>query len=857
MKQGFRLLMLAGFAALLLASCQGNTQTPDPILTPENAFGGAIPDDATVVTTEEFKALTTQEGFTLDSLKLRLERKTKAAAQFKTDSDAVKNLVVQSPAYSKALIEPDPKDPNLTVLPDGNYLLTVQGNAGAFKVVTDGKPALYADMLASRQNFQNTAKQLEIYSTSYLELSDALKLGLPTPDSLVGANLEAILAARTALGLALADNPATLLDAHPINARQSSRAIPADAKPIGFPASASLEEGAGKGLDHEGQDCSTPKVNGLYQNFWWRQKFYATSIKSQGTRGSCVAFAVAAALETRIAIEKSRWVNLSEQFLWSKIASDWDAREYGDGASLPGTSDDFFDTKFGLPLESAWNYNTSRKRVDSPDEERYYYSCKDYTEFCSNASHQEQEFCAFEGAGVGFCGYKTPAVGGERFKQTQADTIYDWYSTFSLPVDEMRALLKNGHPMVAGLLVNQGYDHPNENGFITTLSDANYRGRHAVQIVGFISNIDILAHPSLPNSVKQLASQVTGGFFIIKNSWGYCMGDAGYIYIPVSWAKEYFTQVTVYASKPSAAFKSTPNSLPSIQITAPATGSSFPFAVETTFSASAKDSDGAAPTVSWTSDVDGALGTGLNITKSFTSPGIRKITATATDDQGAQVSTSISINPFNAKPKVFITTPSAGDVIWANSTQVDFSSSSISGDGLLGGLPCADLTWTSSNSSDTLGTGCSFTTVFTTVGSRLIALTGVDAFGSSASAYVSVVVTAKPLSGPPVVTITSPVGGKSFPNPSTPIYLQYKINDPGGTPSSLYQVVWSIVKPTSQTVITPLVCTIKLVNFPCFKPFDYGFGSSPASNLTLKLTVTDPEGLTGSSTVTITIGVPG
>ena len=49
----------------------------------------------------------------------------------------------------------------------------------------------------------------------------------------------------------------------------------------------------------------------------------------------------------------------------------------------------------------------------------------------------------------------------------------------------------------------------------------------------------------------------------------------------------------------------------------------------------------------------------------------------------------------------------------------------------------------------------------------------------------------------------------------------------------------------------------KFTTYPCFAPFDYGYGSSPASNITLKLTVTDPENLTGTDTVTITVGVPG
>ncbi len=855
MKHALGFLMPLSFAlSLILSACQSGG-TPDPILKPENAFGGTVPDGTTMVTPEEFKTLTTTEGFVLDTLALRQERKAKAAAQFKIDSDQVKLLEAQSPNYAKALTEPDLTDPNLTVLPDGSYQITVPSNNGPVEVVTNGKPALYRDMLESRKNFEDLNKQLEVYRLGYEELSQALKTDLPTPDSLIGANLETLLSARTALGKRLSENPLELLDAHATSANPQTRAIPSDAKPLGYPASAALEEGAGQGIDHEGSNCVTPKAGGLYQNFWWRQKFYATSIKSQGKRGSCVAFALAGALETRIAIEQSRWINLSEQFLWGEIASNWDAREYGDGASLPGSASDFNDTKYALPLEQAWNYNTARSRKDHKDSEYYSNSCDGYSESCSNASHQLAWKCTTFG-GITFCGYVTPPASGPRFKQSESDTIYDWYSIFGLPVDEMRALLKNGHPMVAGLMVNEGYDHPNADGFITKLTDDHERGGHAVQIVGFIPQADILANPNLPITTKLTAALSGGGYFVIKNSWGYCMGDAGFIYAPVSWAKEYISSVTIFHVTPSAAFKGTPNSAPSIQITAPSTGSSFPFASQTTFTASATDSDGPAPSISWSSDLDGVLGTGSSISKSFNSPGTRIITATATDDKGAKGSASITVNATNVAPQVFIDTPSASAVVWANSTSVGFSSTSISGDGLLGGLPCTSLTWKSSNPSDTLGTGCSFNVVFTTTGSRTITLKGTDAYGLSGTDTVTLSVTTKPLSGPPVVKITSPVNGKQYSNLAQ-LLLVHTMNDPGGTPTSQYIVVWSIVNPSTESVITPLSCLIKAIPFPCFVPADYGYGNSPAKTLTLKLKVYDDEGFVGTDTVSITIGVPG
>ncbi len=860
MRNVWKLLLML----LVLVACQ-NTDPPtptDPLFKPENAFGGAAPSDAEVVTPEEFKALAASEGFTIDTLKLRADRKAAAAAQFKTDSQEVKQLATNSSAYQKALIDPDPNDPNLQVLGDGNYLLTIQGKKGAFTVVTDGKPSLYRDMLESRKKYADPKNQLRVYMTSYNELPEALKTGLPLPDSLTNASADAILQARADLGAHLAANPASLSDAKPIVRNKQTRVAPT-AKPAGYPSSPNQEEGAGKGIDHEGDsDCTTPDPEGLYQNFWWRQKFYATSVKAQGSRGSCVAFALTGALETRIAIEKSRWVNLSEQYLWGKIASEWDAREYGDGTILPNRAEDFFEQNFKLPLEQVWNYNTSRMRIDHNDKTHHegdYYSssCTNYSEYCSDASHQLKEKCTYP-AGIAVCGYFMPAPTGERFGETEPDTIYDWYSVGSLPVEEMRQYLRQGHPMVAGLLVNIGYDNPGIGGFINTLSDLKNRGRHAVQVVGFISSDDIIAHPSISQGVKNYAAASGGGYFIIKNSWGYCYGDAGYVYVPVTWAKEYFTQVTVFASKPSAEFKSTPNSIPSIQITAPTTNSSFPFATVTTYTANASDADGPVPSVVWTSDIDGTIGTGSSITYGFGSPGMRKITATATDDKGATASATITVTGVNLAPKVFIDAPISSDVIWAGSTQVTFKGSSIDGDGIFGELPCTSLAWKSSNSSDVLGTGCAFSAVFATTGQRTITLKGTDAYGLTGIASVVISVTTKPLVGPPVVKILSPSAGKTFSSPTSSVILLYSNDDPGGTPTTQYTVVWSIVNSNNtQTVITPKSCKIGNFNFTCFIPADYGYGASPAAFLTLKLSITDDEGLTGTDTVLITVGVPG
>jgi C1A family cysteine protease len=50
-----------------------------------------------------------------------------------------------------------------------------------------------------------------------------------------------------------------------------------------------------------------------------------------------------------------------------------------------------------------------------------------------------------------------------------------------------------------------------------------------VHVVGYLSNTDLLKKiPTAPPGAG-------GGYFIIKNSWGACDGDAGYKYMPVDY----------------------------------------------------------------------------------------------------------------------------------------------------------------------------------------------------------------------------------------------------------------------------------------------------------------------------------
>jgi Papain family cysteine protease len=856
--------------AILLGACnEVQPPTQDPFFTGLTPSAPSVPADAQVVTPEEFKQLVQTEGLKVTNPAQAAALVAGNEAQFKADEAEVKLLAQTDPRLLK-ILNPDPSIPKTG---DGDYVLTIQGKSGPFEVITDGPRRMYRRVLESRARFNNAANQLRVYRLGYDTLPENLKTGLATPDSLLTSPLATILEARKALTVRLNEHPEALEDEQAIVASTKNvRAVNPNAKPSNFPASPDDEEGKGKGIDREGAskcgfDSYSP--NGLYQNFWWKQKFYHTSVKSQGGRGSCVGFAVTAALEGKIAIEKSRYVNLSEQYFWAKIAGEWDEREYGDGANTADTADEFLDTGFKLPFESVWNYNIARSRVDHGDDEFFkkpgdtpenegdYYtkSCEGYTEHCSNTSHQRKKVCTTYGTST-FCAYQTPAISGERFGATNHDNIYDWTS-WSLPVQEMRTLLKNGQTLTAGFVVNTGFDNPTD-GFITTLNDNDVRGGHAVQIVGFISANSIKNHPTISSTVKNHAQNSGGGYFILKNSWGYCDGDAGYIYVPITWAEEFFHTVEVFSVKPSEQFKKVPNISPTLSITAPSNGLEFPFRQKITLQANAVDPDSSTPpTVTWSSDIDGLLGTGAQLEVSFNTPGTRKIMAVAADGNGGYSDgVSISITGINQPPVATIQLPLASTTIYKGIATVlqGNGSDNDTGNGFPSDLPCSSLTWTS-NIEGNLGTGCDLEATFNTLGTRTLTLTATDANGGIGSTTRVINVQAVPLQGPPIVNILKPTQNQSV-IPTNKLFVSYTAKDPDNGSPLTYQ--WLIRYSSNSQVVEKTVTTKfdPLLLKPYFIPADYVPANCGGRAAELELKVTDPQGETGSDKVGIYVYYP-
>ena len=212
----------------------------------------------------------------------------------------------------------------------------------------------------------------------------------------------------------------------------------------------------------------------------------------------------------------------------------WYPSTYGDGLNTAAIVNDIRNRSYVFPYESSWNYNPSFSRIANAATRTYTHSCDGYTGiYCSNTNHQGKMVCStisIFGSSYTFCGYTAPVVGTSGRRATAVSQI--WNPTnpaFSTSMLALAVILKQ--PATIALPVTPSFDAAPSTGFLNYVGTGEgNRGWHAVQVLGYVSN------SSLPANLPKGAG---GGWFVVKNSWGACWKDAGYIYLPFDWVKNY------------------------------------------------------------------------------------------------------------------------------------------------------------------------------------------------------------------------------------------------------------------------------------------------------------------------------
>lgn len=248
-------------------------------------------------------------------------------------------------------------------------------------------------------------------------------------------------------------------------------------------------------------------------------------------------------------------------------------------------------------------------------------------------------------------------------------------------------------------------------------------------------------------------------------------------------------------------------------------------------------------TVHWSSNVDGALGTGYQLVHTFTTQGSRTITASATDSDGTTGQASVVVNVVNDPPDVTISAPLDGAEVYRTASVVLRGR----GDDLNepgGELACSALTWTSSVPGDPFPiVGCEVQAVFSTNGTRTLTLTGTDSLAASDSASVDVTVVDPPPNLPPTVQITSPQDGTS-PPVDQPITLSGTAVDPEGDSPLTYE--WTVKLGNQAPIVVGNSASVQWTPMST-----YPFNQEGTWTVEVRLNVTDPDANVGTDYVTL------
>ena len=412
-----------------------------------------------------------------------------------------------------------------------------------------------------------------------------------------------------------------------------------------------------------------------------------------------------------------------------------------------------------------------------------------------------------------------------------------------LPISLLRTLLAGGQPIVASLRVTDDFRGSGlgANGYLTGTS-WDVEGGHAVHVTGYVAN------DQLPAGLPQAPG---GGWFIVKNSWGTCYGDGGYVYIPVSWARLFFKHVVAFFNPDlSEVFTNTP---PTLEITSPENDASFLLggadAVPLRASVSDAEDGSSCCAVAWTSDLDGPLGEGPVRDVALGTEGTHVITAVATDSAGATARDSVTVEVVNEAPVPEILAPTPGEEVLEG---VPYTVRGTATDAGNLGFPCSGLTWTSSRSGDPFPfVGCSAQVTFETTGTRTLTLTAEDTAGATGSTSVPFTVVPPPTLW---TAITAPSEGtlyqqgatielsgtlsQEFERPATFTWRAY----PDGTgPGEIVAEGLVLLVIPSGDLVVPTVDWL---------PTTDGTGTGPVS---LELTVDGANGSASSRQVSISI----
>lgn len=305
--------------------------------------------------------------------------------------------------------------------------------------------------------------------------------------------------------------------------------------PPGWTDNCEDEYGAEDGTDIDGT-CTGYAGAGIMGGVEFPLKNYQTCVKNQGNRGTCVAFAIAAAVESEVYLTYGFATNVSEQHLYweAELETDY-ANRYSYGVWPSEVMTHMSNTGYLVQLEQTWNYNPSLSASPTLNANNEFAgSCIGYSgELCSDYAFQSNEDIANVGL-MFYVTYDAPSSGAGYI--TRGGTQFWDDAAPGLSLYNAQLLLAGRRPIVAHIIATKSFRSPDANGYVTYAGgeDTTDNG-HAVLVVGWVANED------RPRGAPKGAG---GGYFVIKNSWGLSWGDCGYVYVPLNFMRDHTRSLT-------------------------------------------------------------------------------------------------------------------------------------------------------------------------------------------------------------------------------------------------------------------------------------------------------------------------
>jgi hypothetical protein len=422
---------------------------------------------------------------------------------------------------------PDLRDPTLSSAPGGNFNFTVVDNLGnPQQFETMGQAFIWITLANAIRSSTDPVAQLTVYTTIYNAIPPRIVGTLPPgvlpPARLKGASLPIIQRALQSLVRIL--TPIFVLP--PLAGQIMPPSCDND---VGNSVTSGVDAFNGFGDQTQSAGCTTPSVTGIIGNFTFPASNYLTCVKNQGQRGTCHIFAATSAVEELAAVETGNHVNLNEQDLMEHESGLWSPQFFNDGGFVEQDLANAFVFGYHFAYENQWDYNPSLARSANA----FSFSCVHYPASetsCSDDSPQAPVYCTTV-VTLTFCAVLIADPPGPRSPYQPTGTVSVYYPGLNtITFDMIQIGLALNIPVVLEYQVTKAFQGAPDGYIGYTSSDLNTSiGGHAVHLIGYVSNAQLAAQvPSAPPGHG-------GGYFIIKNSWGACLGDAGYYYMPVDY----------------------------------------------------------------------------------------------------------------------------------------------------------------------------------------------------------------------------------------------------------------------------------------------------------------------------------